>query len=54
MATDVVTRLIARYVRMAELRSLLETKFSGAYTVKVSPHNADSGFNFSNTARRIT
>ena len=36
MAADVVTRLIARYVRMAELRSLLETNFREAYTVKVS------------------
>ena len=40
MAADVVTRLIARYVRMAELRTLLETNFSGAYTVKVGPQNA--------------
>ena len=43
MAADVVTRLVARYVVMAQLRSLLETNFSGAYSVKVSPQNADSG-----------
>ena len=43
MATDVVTRLIARYVSMAELRSLLETNFSGAYTVKVSSQNVNLG-----------
>jgi hypothetical protein len=54
MAPDVVTRLIARYVRMAELRSLLETNFRGAYTVKVSHQNADSGSNFSGTACRTT
>lgn len=54
MAADVVTRLIARYVRMAELRSLLETNFSGAYTVKVSPQNVDLGSNFSSTACRTT
>lgn len=35
IAADVVTRLIARYVRMAELRSLLETNFSGAYTMPI-------------------
>jgi hypothetical protein len=54
MAADVVTRLIARYVRMAELRSLLETNFSGAHTVKVSTQNADSGSNFSSTTCRTT
>jgi hypothetical protein len=54
MAADVVTRLIARYVCMAELRSLLETNFSGAYTVKVSPQNVDLGSNFSSTACRTT
>jgi hypothetical protein len=51
MAADVVTRLIARYVCMAELRSLLETNFSGAYTVKVSPRNVDLGS--SSTACRL-
>lgn len=35
MAADVVTRLISRYICMAELRSLLDTNFSGAYTVKI-------------------